>query len=501
MRFTTQFNMQIYSSRPKDASRFAAATFLAAALSILPGFTSAGQRSGTPDLRLVSAAVGPGGTVVDGKFVLSQERNAFSRQDDKELVVTFQWEGAPGVHRMIATWRGPDGTVSSSAPIEYDAKDRRFGAYWRFSLSPTMAIGSWTVDIAVDGQPGGKLDFEVKTDPVPMVAMKRVLTQPQLFETLNVVHVVLQRSTSAGRVLDPAAAMLGANGSLHTVTSAIDETDRVSGFTGLGNTLPITTVLAWNRSARWATLASTAASPASELVPAKQEDVKIGDRCYALDGSLTGSRVLLEGAVSGRMGGERPSWIVGFQNGFARPGSPVINDSGEILGLIDSPTRTYESIKAQIDLKGQPLIPYSLFKAGAGAAAVTLDELRARNELMLPVLGDAHIVSGGFAADINRGSIVAPSDQRTEFSTAEKAFTVFVTWSPQERLKGMMSIKLFTANNQLVSQSKPKKSDLRKQDLVLSSWQIPMIQSAGIYRADILLDNKVMWRGYVRLTP
>ena len=205
---------------------------------MLPAATSAGQQTATPQLRLISGAVGPGGTVIDGKFVLSQERSAFSRQEDKELVVTFQWEGIPGVHRMIATWRGPDGTVSSSAPIEYEAKDRRFGAYWKFSLAPTMAIGNWSVDITVDGQPGGKLDFEIKSDPVPTVAVKRVLTQPQLFEALNVVHVVLQRSTSAGRVLDPAAAMLGANGRLHTVASAIDETDRVSGFHGSGERSP-----------------------------------------------------------------------------------------------------------------------------------------------------------------------------------------------------------------------------------------------------------------------
>jgi hypothetical protein len=117
--------------------------------------TSAHQRGATPELRLISAALGPGGTVNDGKFVLSEERSAFSRLDDKELVVTFQWEGSPGVHRMVATWRGPDGTLSSSAPIEYQAKDRRFGAYWRFSLSPAMATGTWSVDVTIDGQPAG----------------------------------------------------------------------------------------------------------------------------------------------------------------------------------------------------------------------------------------------------------------------------------------------------------------------------------------------------------
>jgi hypothetical protein len=39
------------------------------------------------------------------------------------------------------------------------------------------------------------------------------------------------------------------------------------------------------------------------------------------------------------------------------------------------------------------------------------------------------------------------------------------------------------------------------QDLVLVSWQIPMLRTAGVSRADVMLDQKVRWRGDVRLTP
>jgi len=120
---------------------------------------------------------------------------------------------------------------------------------------------------------------------------------------------------------------------------------------------------------------------------------------------------------------------------------------------------------------------------------------------MAPVLGEAHVLSGGFSVAISRGPIVAPTDQRTEFSVAEKAFTIFVTWNPQERLKGMIAMRLYTAENRPLSQSTPKKSDLKKQDLVLASWQVPMLRTPGVYRADVTLDDKVMWRGYVRLTP
>src|SRR6478752_1921073 len=145
----------------RDVRRATIATLLATAT-----FTAVfAQQTATTVLRLLNAAVGSGGTVVNGRFVLADERVAFSRVDDKELVASFEWEGAPGAHRMVATWRGPDGAVSSSAPVEYQAKDRRFGAYWRFSLSPTMVTGNWSVDVAVDGQPGGRVSFEVKGEP------------------------------------------------------------------------------------------------------------------------------------------------------------------------------------------------------------------------------------------------------------------------------------------------------------------------------------------------
>ncbi len=313
-------------------------------------------------------------------------------------------------------------------------------------------------------------------------------------------HVVLQRSTSTGRQLDHGAALLGANGQLHTASSAIDEADRIQAHAASGDPRPISSVVAWSRLGRWAVLASGLPAPGTKVNPADATQTRVGDRCYALDGSVTGARVLLDGAVSGRTAGARPAWVVGFQHGDARPGSPVVNESGELLGIIDGPTDTFELLRARRDLRGSPILPFGDIKVPDQAAAVALDDLRGRGELILPVLGDAHVVSGGFAASINRGPIVAPSDQRSEFSTMEKTVTVFVTWSPNERLRGVMTLKLFDANNRPIFQSPPKKSDLRKQNRLLTSWQLTMLRTPGVYRADVMLENRVMWRGYVRLT-
>jgi hypothetical protein len=459
------------------------------------------QQSATSDLRLISTGVGPGGAVRDGVFVLSEERSTFSRTDDKELVVTFQWEGKPGVHRMIATWRGPDGTLSSSAPVEYEATDRRFGAYWHFSLSPNTALGTWFVDVTVDGRLGARLSFELTGEAVaPGVAKKQILTQPQLFEALNAMHVVLQRSTSAGRQLDPAAALLAGGGRLFTVSSAIDEADRVLAHPANGDARPVTNLMAWSRTGHWAVLPSSLTAPAAEPVLAGQKTISIGDRCYALDGSVVAARVLLEGSVIGRTAGQKPMWIVSFVNGDARPGSPVLNESGELLGVTDGPTSIYEALRVRHELRGSPVIPYTEMSVPDEAPHVPLADLRSRGELMPPVTGESHVVSGGFASSINRGPVVAPADQRAEFSTSEKSMTVFVSWSPHERLRGMLSMKLFDADNRPIVQTPPKKTNLRKQNLMLSTWQITMLRTPGVYRADVMIDNLVMWRGYVRIT-
>jgi hypothetical protein len=109
-----------------------------------------------------------------------------------------------------------------------------------------------------------------------------------------------------------------------------------------------------------------------------------------------------------------------------------MNESGEIVGLIDRPTGMMDLMRIHDQLRGSPIIPYGEIKPAANAAPATLDDLRARGELIAPVTGDVHNLSGGFAVGINRGPTVAPSDQRTEFSLAEKGFTLL----PQVRLLG-----------------------------------------------------------------
>ena len=106
-----------------------------------------------PSLHVLRITSGPAGVEEKGTFRLTDERSVFSRSDDKEVIVYFQWDGAPGRHQLEATWRSPDGTTSSKTAIDYTAKERRFGAYWRFVITRDMQLGMWSVEAYVKINP------------------------------------------------------------------------------------------------------------------------------------------------------------------------------------------------------------------------------------------------------------------------------------------------------------------------------------------------------------
>jgi hypothetical protein len=67
---------------------------------------------------------------------------------------------------MVGEWQTPDQTQTSNSIIEYVAKDRRVGAYWRLPISPGMPLGTWCIQATVDGHPAGRFSFEIIDDVI-----------------------------------------------------------------------------------------------------------------------------------------------------------------------------------------------------------------------------------------------------------------------------------------------------------------------------------------------
>ena len=100
-------------------------------------------------LHVLRIAAGPAGSQVNDVFVFTEQRSTFNRSDDREVIVAFDWEGAPGPHKLVAVWRSQDGSVSSMSAMEYTARGRRFGAYWRLTLSPSAPVLSTGLPLAI----------------------------------------------------------------------------------------------------------------------------------------------------------------------------------------------------------------------------------------------------------------------------------------------------------------------------------------------------------------
>lgn len=458
-------------------------------------------------VQLLQVVSGPSGSETGSTFVLSEERSTFNRTIDREAIIYFQWQGNRGPHKLVARWQGPERSFSSTAAIDYVAKDRRFGAYWRLPLSPSMPTGTWSIEVTVDGEPGGRYTFEVTDTTVPAgpaVPVKRLPTHAELYEQLRRVFVVIERSTAGGRQLDPGAGFVGSKGRLYTAVSVLDDVDFLRATFADGTRGDLTALLSWNRRQDWAAIPGP--DVGESLSVASLESTKVGDRCVSMEGGSTGGRVLVDCTITGHRNPASAGFIATFLNGTGTAGAPVLNERGELIGMVgatDVPgvTRLSEVMRFRADLKGAPIVPFNLVRVIPTVQPSLLADLRSRGDLLSAVTGEEHVVSGGFSRGILKGVTVTPSDQRDEFSSREAKLTVFVTWSPQERLKGVSVLRLRDTDNRIVVESKPGKIDLRKGNLSLSSWELPMISVPGIYRADVLINDQPIWRGFVRITP
>lgn len=462
------------------------------------------QAPSTPKLHVLEITSGPAGTQSGGDFVFTEQRSVFSRTTDREVIVLFRWDGVPGPHKLVAQWRSPDGALSSSSSVDYFASDRRFGGYWRLPITPAMPLGTWTIEATVDGQPACRHTFELRDEKVEAAVTKRPLTRPELYERLNGVFVVLERSAPDGRQLDPAAGLLGNSSRVYTSLAAVDDTAGLRVIGPDGSRRSVSSVIGMDRQERWIVLANAQQHDVA-LPIAAPESVRVGDRCFSMEGAVAGGRVLTEGSITGQteMPGAGRRLVANFATTLGTPGAPVMNEFGEVVGIIGGPpvagaTRLGEIERFVGQVMGTPVIPFTLLRVNDSASGEAISALQQRGELVAPLTGAAHVSAGGFARGVEkRGGM--PIDQRDQFSVSDKTFMLFVAWRPLERLRGEVKFRAYDASNRPVIESPPGKGNYRKNQLTIAHWQIPVPRTAGWYRFDVLFDGRPVWRGFARV--
>lgn len=455
---------------------------------------------------VLRVATGPAGAVVNGRYRLDEERTRFDPATDKEVVAFFEWQGLAGAHRIVVKWSSSDGAHATSSALDYVAKDRRFGAYWTFPLNPSVAPGIWSVEATVDGQPAGRAMFELAAmAPGATVVSKRPLSSADIYARLNAAVLILDRQTATGQRLDPAVAFSMGSGLLATAVAALDGADVIDAIAADGSRRRIESLLGSNRRQDWAVVAGGPMSEAP-MPLAGAGAVKVGDRCFSMEGAPTGGRILVEGAVTGQLegGASGPRYLVQWANGAGTPGAPVVNEYGERFGLVggalvNGVSTVSDLLHFRAQLKGIPVVPASLVRWVPGAAPVSLADARVGGQLLPAVRGAEHVLSGGFAKRLLRANTLTPSEIVEEFTASDKTLIAFINWAPQTRVKGMVALRIFDENGHVVGDSKPRKLDLRQGTMSLQRWDLPVPPLPGWYRAEFLLDGVPFYRAFMRV--
>jgi len=288
--------------------------------------------------------------------------------------------------------------------------------------------------------------------------------------------------------------------------AAVDGADALIAVLPDGKRQPITSVLAMNRAQDWIVLVG---GPDGRSAPPTIDaaSVQVGDRCFSIDSGATGSRLLVDGAITGRAGTPvGPRLVANLAAGTGTPGSPVFDEFGELVGfiggaLVPGVSDLGDLIRFRGELRGAPVVPVSAVGANPATPPAALADLWSRGEIVHALEGREHVVSGGFAKGILKDQTVRPADQRDSFSPGDKEFVVFITWGPQARLKGLSTLRVYDDSNRMVMEGKPSKLDVRPgYPSVVSTWKLPVPAKAGFYRAEVLVDAVPIWRGFVRIT-
>ena len=292
-------------------------------------------------------------------------------------------------------------------------------------------------------------------------------------------------------------------GLLVTAFAALDEADEV-GLVSPGGSAAVGAVAAFDRRQDWATIRPSA-SLGTPLPAAVVDDAKVGDRCYSMEGSVTGVTRLVDCLIVGRggSGASGPRLITSFLSGEGTPGAPVINEFGDLVGVVGGAletgvSRSIDRLRARAELGGVPVVPLRLVQRQARQPEHTFDELRKQGVFMPAVVEPPGTMNAGFAADVDRRAMKA-IDVRSEFATTEEALSVFVTWRPEARLRGQVRMTAYDEANQLITESKPSRLDARPDRTTLSYWELPVPQQSGRYRVDVVVDDVPRWRGFFRV--
>src|SRR5882762_9160312 len=166
-----------------------------------------GAAGGSP-YRVLRSVAGPSGTESKGRLVIPDPRTVFYLDQDRKVIVYFEWEGPAGLHKFEGLWKNTEGKVSLISDFQYVAPTKQFSGYWTMLLSGSETPGMWTLEARIDGESAGQLSFQLvagaNATPSPAPASAPVpqpLATAELYKRLAGATVYVDKIDPQGKAV------------------------------------------------------------------------------------------------------------------------------------------------------------------------------------------------------------------------------------------------------------------------------------------------------------
>lgn len=507
-------------------SRITPRAWCVAIVLLFPSFAIVAAQSSSPSsattgspYHVVRSIAGASGHEDNNKFMMDDARSLFNAGKDSKVIVYFEWEGPLGPHHFEGLWKSPEGKIVLISDFRYEAKTPHYSGYWTMLLSEGTPSGEWNLEARIDGEPAGTLGFVITGSPVAHAAPPpQPLSLADLYRKATDATVIIEKLTPDGTAVDKSTGFWVADGQILTSFESIDGASSLRVSLSSGSQLKSDQVIAWNRWQDWALLRVDAPSK-SFLKRGSNDAAAVGSRCSFLEWGPLGSK-LTDGSVSGTNSFPRAGARLLVASGVSSQsiGGALLDEFGNYVGVIGgsivpsaNPARIMVllsesgSASSALDWETTGLaVPQSLLPAfPSNAPPVSLAELANRGEFAPLVIKSNSIqyMSVSSALGKDSGRIPFPRDSKQIFSKRDAKAVVYVNWQTSAKQKVSYTLRVFTADNKTVSASKPQEISLAPGKYASTNWDLPVgLMSPGIYRIDLLINEKTSWREFIRVT-
>jgi len=480
------------------------------------GQTVGGAQGSEPRFHVVRSVSGSKGSQQGNRYVIDDPRSTFYMPQDKTVIVYFEWDGPIGKHHLEGYWKNSEGKTVVISDFNFESREKRFGGYWSLNLTDGTAPGVWSLEARVDGEVTGTHSFQIVAAEKPAGATPaepQPLPPAQIYERALAATVTLDKLSASGERVSRGSGFLIGNQVVLTAFEVIDGATSIGVLLPGGQHVQVNELVRWNRWQDWA-LFKIPIPDAAKLNLAQSKPAPVGDRCLYLNLSGDGSRNIVDTNITGvntyPNAGQRLTFP--YPSGSETVGSPLLNEYGDVIGIIAGDTTPgassiaggrfnyFAGIQRSGGVSNTLAVPVSFVSdISTPSKTVAFADLLRNGEFTPPLVAQNFVGQGMLALRLDNRAGVSPlpQDEKYEFTRKDQQFIVFMMWTPKEKRNTTTVIHLYDRNNNLLLEGKPSKLNLRPGEVTYTSWQIGLGKfSTGTYRIDVMLGDQPAWRSF-----